>query len=148
MKSRSHEIGCYNDHIALKFDRHLGSAAAEMSVKFQSDWKSSIRISWLRVFARSCGKTSYRLMNRCPGWLQSHIILTLSHCQSSTNRNALLKLLPGSLVETIRKSMKIPVSRWTTRAIWNLWACVFSPHRMHGHLHVVIFSKGCLCLVS
>ena len=30
----------YNDHIALKCDRHLGSAAAEMPVKFQSDWKS------------------------------------------------------------------------------------------------------------
>ena len=33
VKSRSREIGCYNDRIALKFDSHLGSAA-------QSDWKS------------------------------------------------------------------------------------------------------------
>ena len=33
-KSRSREIGCYNYRIALKFDRHLGSAAAEMPVKF------------------------------------------------------------------------------------------------------------------
>ena len=40
VKSRSREIGCYNDHIALKFDRHLGSVAAEVPVKFQSDWKS------------------------------------------------------------------------------------------------------------
>ena len=40
VKSRSREIGCYNDRIALKFDRHLGSAAAEMPVKFQSNWKS------------------------------------------------------------------------------------------------------------
>ena len=39
-KSRSREIGCYNDRIVLKFDRHLGSIAAEMVVKFQSDWKS------------------------------------------------------------------------------------------------------------
>ena len=38
-KSRSQEIGCYNDRIALKFDRHLGSSAVEMSVKFQSDRK-------------------------------------------------------------------------------------------------------------
>ena len=40
VKSRRHEIKCYNDHIGLKFDRHLGSAAAEVLVKFQSDWKS------------------------------------------------------------------------------------------------------------
>ena len=33
-KSQSREIGCYNDRIALKFDRHQGA------VKFQSDWKS------------------------------------------------------------------------------------------------------------
>ena len=38
--SRSDEIGCYDDRITLKFDRHLGSAAAKVSVKFQSDWKS------------------------------------------------------------------------------------------------------------
>ena len=38
VKSQSREIGCYNDCIALKFDRHLGSAAAEVPVKFQSEW--------------------------------------------------------------------------------------------------------------
>ena len=39
VKSRSRKIGCYNDRIVLKSDRHLGSAAAEMTVKFQSDCK-------------------------------------------------------------------------------------------------------------
>ena len=39
-KSRSHEIGHYIDRIALNFDRHLGSAAAEVPVKFQSYVKS------------------------------------------------------------------------------------------------------------
>ena len=38
-KSGSHKIGCYNDHIALKFDRNLGSAAAEVAIEFQSYWK-------------------------------------------------------------------------------------------------------------
>ena len=38
--SRSLEIGCYNYRITLKFDRHLVSTAAEVPVKFQSDWKS------------------------------------------------------------------------------------------------------------
>ena len=33
-------IGCYNGRIALKFDRPIGSATAEASVKSQSDWKS------------------------------------------------------------------------------------------------------------
>ena len=38
--SRSREIGCYNDRIPLKFDRQLDSGAAELPVKFQSNWKS------------------------------------------------------------------------------------------------------------
>ena len=38
VKFRSREIGCYNDRIALKFDKRLGSTAVEMSIKFQSDW--------------------------------------------------------------------------------------------------------------
>ena len=40
MKSRSHEIGCFNNRVALQFDRYLDRANAEMLVKFQSDWKS------------------------------------------------------------------------------------------------------------
>ena len=36
-KSRSREICVYNSTIALKFDRHLGSSAADVPVKFQSD---------------------------------------------------------------------------------------------------------------
>ena len=40
VKSRSREIGCYDDPIALQFGRHLGSAVAEVTVKLQSDWKS------------------------------------------------------------------------------------------------------------
>ena len=37
VKSRSHEIGTLNCHITLKFDRHIGSTAAEVPVKFQGD---------------------------------------------------------------------------------------------------------------
>ena len=36
VKSRSREIGCFNDPIALEFDRYVGSTAAEDPVKFQS----------------------------------------------------------------------------------------------------------------
>ena len=34
VKSRSHGIGYDNAHISLKYDMHLGSAAAVMPVKF------------------------------------------------------------------------------------------------------------------
>ena len=47
--SWSHEIGCCNDSIALKFSRHLGSAGAEVPAKFKSNWKS-LKISRLRDF--------------------------------------------------------------------------------------------------
>ena len=40
VKSENREIGCYNNHITLKFDSHLGSVAADVPVKFQSDRKS------------------------------------------------------------------------------------------------------------
>ena len=53
--SRSREIGCYNDSIALKFDRHLGSGAAEVPVKFQSNWRSlntNLAVSSLREIWR------------------------------------------------------------------------------------------------
>ena len=40
VKPQSREIVCYNDPVALKLDRHLGNAAADVPVKFQSDWKS------------------------------------------------------------------------------------------------------------
>ena len=62
---------CYNDHIILEFDRHLGSTAAEGPVKFQSNWKSlnpnllALRfhetkdwIEWIpwRIWWFNCGK--------------------------------------------------------------------------------------------
>ena len=54
VKSRSREFGFYR--IALKFDRHLGSTAAEVPVKFLSDWKSlnpNLAASRLREILRS-----------------------------------------------------------------------------------------------
>ena len=65
MNSRSREIRVYTFLIALIFDRHRGSSAAEMHVKLQSD----TIISWLRDFKRSCGKMSVRLVNKGPGYL-------------------------------------------------------------------------------
>ena len=40
VKSRSREIVCYDYRFDLKFDRHVGNAAAEALVKFHSDWEN------------------------------------------------------------------------------------------------------------
>ena len=37
MKSQSREIGSLSYRIAMKFDRRVGSSAAEVPVNFQSD---------------------------------------------------------------------------------------------------------------
>ena len=70
MKSRSREIGCYNDPVALKYDRHLGGASVDIPVKFQGDRKIWNWITRLRDFTRSCSKMSYHLVNRGPGYHQ------------------------------------------------------------------------------
>ena len=59
VKSRSRAIWCYNDRIALKCDRHL--AAAEVVVKFWSDWKSlnPNLANCSKTFVRKCGKASH-----------------------------------------------------------------------------------------
>ena len=66
-KSRSGEIGCYSDRIALKFYRHLGNAVADVQVKFMSHWKIPIRILRLRDLRLRdiCGKTSIHLVMSC-----------------------------------------------------------------------------------
>ena len=46
VESRGCEAVCYNDHIALKFCRYLGSAAADVPVKSQSDWESLNQSDW------------------------------------------------------------------------------------------------------
>ena len=54
-------MGCYINRVIPMFGRHIGNAAAEVAVKFQSDWKSLI----INLhFTRSCGKTSIHLVNR------------------------------------------------------------------------------------
>ena len=55
---------CYDDRIVLKFEKHLGKAAVDVSVKLQNDWKT--RISRFREFMTSCDKTSVCLVHRGP----------------------------------------------------------------------------------
>ena len=66
-KSRSRDVACCHGRIALKFGRHLGSAAA--GVKFGSDWKSLIWISRLQDFTRSYGKIPVCFVNRSPDFV-------------------------------------------------------------------------------
>ena len=58
--SRSREIVCYSDRIALKFDRRVGSSAAEMPVNFQSD--STTLIQYLMA-AKLCEIRRFGLVN-------------------------------------------------------------------------------------
>ena len=60
------QIGGYNDRIILKFDRHLGSAAAEGREKLQSDWKSLNPNVWVSKFHDILWQ-SLRLVIRGPG---------------------------------------------------------------------------------
>ena len=84
MKPRGHGIGCSNvDRIALNFDRHLGSTAAEVPVKFQSIRKKSkpkyrgfetSRDLTVRRHFRLVNKGPLRLIRRLP---VSHLALCL-----------------------------------------------------------------------
>ena len=98
---RSREIGCWNDHVVLKFDRRFGSDAARVSVKFQSDWKSLNWISRFRDFTRSCGKTSVRLVNRLGSRWRSCI--TSIFCR----RNCELGFFMKTFYILIRISLKL-----------------------------------------
>ena len=71
--------------VALKFDRHLGSSAAEMPVKFQSNMIIITPILRLRDFTRFGGKMSYSLVNRGTG------NGSLSHYKTCTKDFQLLK---------------------------------------------------------
>ena len=83
VQHRSRGIGCYNDHVALQFDRQLHSAAAEVTVRLQSDWKSLIRISQIRYLTRSCGNTCVRSVNGSQG-TPRHICMTFYMIKSRT----------------------------------------------------------------
>ena len=66
VKSRSRGIRISTFPIALKFNRHLGSSAAEMPVKFQSDTSLQHPIWRLQNFPRFGSMMFYRLVNRGP----------------------------------------------------------------------------------
>ena len=57
-KSRNREIGCYNDHNALKFERHFGSAVADVSQI--SEWLENSKLE-SRGFGTSRDLTIRRL---------------------------------------------------------------------------------------
>ena len=68
MKSQSSKIGCYNDCIALKFDRHPAAALLQMCLShFRMIGKVLTWILRLWDFTGSCDETSICLENRGPG---------------------------------------------------------------------------------
>ena len=68
VKSRSLEIGCHDNHIALKFGMHLNSGAAEVPVNFQSD-----RISLNPNLAASRLRKILRVRRPTTGWMEALI---------------------------------------------------------------------------
>ena len=86
MKSRNREIVGLDYGIALKFNRHLGSTAVEVPVKFQSD---RTIINTNRDFASSCNKTSYHVKTG-RGW---HDPSNDSKAIISTEKSTLLRML-------------------------------------------------------
>ena len=72
--SQSREIGCYNDHITLKFDRHLGSTAAQGACQI-SEWLEKSK-------PESCGfDTSQDLVVRrlTTLWSEALWLLRMTH---------------------------------------------------------------------
>ena len=67
VQSRSREILEIWPRDSLKFDRRLGSRAADLPAEFQSDTIIITLISRFRDFTRSSDETSYRFANRGPG---------------------------------------------------------------------------------
>ena len=68
-ESRSREIGSLIYHMALKFDRHFGTTAAEMPVKFQSDYKScnyKYKSCGFETYKWSYNKRSYQILKQGP----------------------------------------------------------------------------------
>ena len=75
IKSRSREIRVKTFSIALKIDRHLGSSASEMLVKFYNDTiiiKSNLAASRLREI--NGVKTSSCLVNRGPASYDGYFV--------------------------------------------------------------------------
>ena len=63
VKYQKHEIGSLNYRIALRFDRHLGSTAAEVPAKFQLDRTIvNTNLSASRLCEILHNKTSYRIL--------------------------------------------------------------------------------------
>ena len=82
VQCRSREIWFYINRIILKFDRHLGSAAADVPVKFQGDWT---RLN-PNLGASILHEISVRLVNRCPGERGQNWVKTFSKLIVAFNR--------------------------------------------------------------
>ena len=73
VKSPNRGVGCYNDDIVLKFDRHLGSAATDVPVKFKTIGKVLTLISRLRDL-RYCFNSSSPSVAYMRQWIGSTFV--------------------------------------------------------------------------
>ena len=79
---------CWNNRIGLNFDRHLDSFAAELPANFSAIGKVETRISRLRDFTRTYGKTPVRLMNM---WIEGPLHSNHTHSSTSTMNTSICR---------------------------------------------------------
>ena len=91
VKSRSREIGCYNDLIALKLISTSAALLSRFLRNFRAIGKVLTRISRLRDFTKSCGKASVRLVNTGPSMSRpkpgSHVTNCLCYLSAHVTMN-------------------------------------------------------------
>ena len=93
-KSRSREIGCYNERIALQFDRHPGSVAADVPVNLHSDWRSYNPNFAALNFKRYYGKTPVRLVNGGPVVVMNAILCCIKGVTPGFNNRWIIQNYP------------------------------------------------------
>ena len=146
MKSRNREIGCNNDHIAQTFNMYLGSSAANMPVKYLSDWKSlNPNLTASRLY-ENLGKTFVRLEKSGPdsGWCshiatapgvwspQPYYVMSSSCKHIWTVRTHATKTSINEIAETVR---------WRGYRWFSFWWHVYpwSSVKVSGLHHIVIW---------
>ena len=116
--SRSHAIGSLSYCIGLKFDMHIGSTAAEVPFKLQSD---RTILNTNLAAARSCDKTSYLILKLGPGIVVSK--LTAMHLdQLSDNEHRHFRFRFSFLINSlpVTSFSSESVRQWMFIYIWYL----------------------------
>ena len=116
MKSRSRKIGSLNYHIALKFDRHIDSDAAEVPVKFQSNRTMlNTNLMALRDLTIRC----HQILKQDPGAHFANDFSTVIQIQWKFH-SALITVIKKWLLWNFAQGM-IAVLSWHVQNLVGIW---------------------------